>query len=146
MNRLSFAAAALLLCSSPFCRATDVDATGNPYDGQWSVDLVCPDTQDKNGLVKGYEYKFAVTIAGGKLQGQYGAKGAPASIVYSGSVANDGTLEIKAVGNTGQSDYSVGKVTRGTDYSYTMAGKLEHERGQAVRRELRPFTAEFANL
>ena len=146
MKRPSLAAATLLLCSSLICRAADINATGNLYDGRWSVDFVCTDTQDRNGLVKGYEYKFTVTITGGRLQGQYGAKGAPASIVYSGSVTNDGTLEVKAVGNTGRSDYSVGKVALGTDYSYTMVGRLEREEGRAVRREVRPCTAIFTKL
>ncbi|MEO8755534.1 MAG: hypothetical protein ABI624_22960 [Casimicrobiaceae bacterium] len=31
-------------------------------------------------------------------------------------------------------------------YEYTMVGKLEQSRGQAVRRELRPCTASFAKL
>jgi hypothetical protein len=146
MKRSSLAAVALFLFSSLMCRAADIDAPGNLYDGQWSVNFVCTDTQDRNGLVKGYEYKFSVTIAGGKLQGQYGTKGAPASIAYSGSVENDGTLEVKAVGNTGRSDYSVGKLAQGTDYSYTMAGRLDREVGQAVRREVRPCTAVFAKL
>ena len=126
------------------CHAPDASAAGHPFDGRWSVDLVCTDTQDRRGLVKGYEYKFDLTIVDGRVQGQYGSKGAPASVVYSGSVADDGTLEIKAVGNTGRSDYSVGKVAQGTDYGYTLAGSLEGDRGQARRRELRPCTAAFA--
>lgn len=143
MRRLSFGTAFLLLLASMLSRAADLAVESSRYDGQWSVVLVCADTQDKSGLVKGYEYKFAVTILDGKLQGQYGAKGAPASIAYSGTVATDGTLEVKAVGNTGRSDYSVGKVAQGTDYSYTMTGKMAFDKGQAVRRELRPCTASF---
>ena len=146
MKYLSMPAAVLLLCSSPYCPAADIDATGKSYDGQWSVDLVCSDTQDKKGLVKGYEYKFTITITDGKVQGQYGSKGAPASVVYSGSVADDGALELKAVGNTGRSDYSVGKVAQGTDYSYTMTGKLDRQTGRAERRELRPCTAVIGRL
>ncbi len=144
MRPLSLVATLLLSCPGLLCQAADLDGASNRYDGHWSVMLVCADTQDKSGLVKGYEYKFAVTISDGKLQGQYGAKGAPASIAYSGTVATDGTLEVRAVGNTGRSGYSVGKVAQGTDYSYTMTGKLEHDKGQAVRRQLRPCTASFA--
>ena len=106
--------------------------------------LVCPDTTDRSGLVKGYEYTFAVSIREGAIQGQHGAPGHPASIVYTGTVGDDGTLEIKATGNTGRSDYSVGRVAQGTQYGYTMQGKLVGSGGQATRRELRPCTATFA--
>jgi hypothetical protein len=108
------------------------------------VVLVCPDTTDRNGLIKGYEYTFAVSILEGVLQGEYGAPGHPASVVYTGWVSDGGTLEITATGNTGQSEYAIGKVAQGTRYSYTMQGKLVGSSGQATRRELRPCTATFA--
>jgi hypothetical protein len=146
MKVLSVVPAVFLVCSNAMCQTGGAVATSSPYDGEWSVVLDCTDTQDKSGLVKGYQFTFHVTIANGKLQGQYGAKGAPASVVYSGEVGADGTLELRASGNTGSSDQSVGKVARGTAYSYTMAGKLEPSRGQAVRRELRPCTATFGRL
>ena len=119
-------------------------AAGSGFDGRWSVVLVCPDTTDKNGLIKGYEYTFAVSILEGVLQGEYGAPGHPASVVYTGRVSDDGTLEITATGNTGQSEYAIGKVAQGTRYSYTMQGKLVGSGGRATRRELRPCTATFA--
>lgn len=124
--------------------AEEADSVHTKYDGQWSVELVCADTQDKTGLVKGYEYKFFVVIVGGTVRGQYGAKGSPASVTFSGLVETDGTLELRAVGNTGRSDYSVGKVERGTEYSYSLSGTLEGNKGQAKRRELRMCTALFA--
>ena len=119
-------------------------AAANPFDGRWSVVLVCPDTTDKSGLVKGYEYTFAVSIREGAVQGEYGAPGHPASLVYSGRVSDDGALEITATGNTGRSEYSVGKLAQGTRYGYTMQGKLMGSSGQATRREVRPCTATFA--
>jgi hypothetical protein len=119
-------------------------AAPNPFDGRWSVVLVCPDTTDKSGLVKGYEYTFAISIREGAVQGEYGAPGHPASVFYAGQVSDDGTLEIKATGNTGRSEYSVGKVAQGTRYGYTMQGKLVGSGGQATRKELRPCTATFA--
>jgi len=146
MQRSCRVAATLLLCGSAVSGAFGAGPPGGPFDGEWSVALVCPDTQDKSGLVKGYEYTFRVTIADGKLHGQYGSQGAPASVMYSGEVAGDGTLELRAVGNTGRSDRSVGRVARGTEYAYTMSGKLNQAHGQAVRRELRPCTATFDRL
>lgn len=113
------------------------------HDGRWSVGLACPDVKDKSGLVKGYEHNFVATISGGQLEGQYGASGAPSSLSYSGHVQEDGTLEIKAVGHTGNSEFSVGRVAQGTQYSYTMSGKLGLSHGQAARREGRPCIATF---
>ena len=135
-------AAVLCLCLAASI-SENASAAGSPFDGRWSVVLVCPDTTDKSGLIKGYEYTFAVSILEGILQGEYGAPGHPASVVYTGKVSNDGTLEIAAKGNTGQSEYVIGKVAQGTRYSYTMQGKLVGSGGQATRRELRPCTATF---
>ena len=143
MRSTSRMAVVLLLCTVASTHASSTEAANRAYDGEWSVVLVCPDTQDRGTLVKGYEFNFAITIADGKLQGQYNAKGAPASVVYTGEVQADGTLEIRATGNTRLSDRTVGKVAQGTPYSYTMNGKLEQTRGQATRRELRPCTATF---
>jgi hypothetical protein len=115
-----------------------------PFDGRWSVHLVCPDTKDKNGvLVKGYEYNFSVAIQEGVLLGQHGAPGHPASVTYSGRVSEDGTLEINATGATGKSEFAVGRVPQGTQYGYTLHGKLSDPGGEATRRELRPCTATF---
>ena len=146
MKMFSIATVLSLACANALCQTSSAVAHTDGYDGEWSVVLACPDTQDRSGLVKGYELTFHVTIADGKLQGQYGAQGAPSSVVYSGEVGADGALELRASGNTGRSDQSVGKVARGTAYSYTLVGKLDQLRGQAVRRELRPCVATFAKL
>lgn len=145
MNHRSIFAIALFVCSGA-CVPGSTAAAERPYDGRWAVLLVCPDTQDRSGLVKGYEYSFSVSVKDGALQGEYGAPGHPASVAYTGQVGDDGTLEIKATGNTGRSDFSVGKVAQGTQYGYTMQGRLEGSRGQATRRELRPCTANFSRL
>ena len=85
-----------------------------------------------------------MTIVDGRLDGQYGTRGAPASVVFAGTVARDGTLEIRAVGHTGRSDFSVGQVAQGSQYSYTMGGRIDGGRGQATRREIRPCIATIA--
>ena len=86
------------------------------HDGRWAVVLICPDTRDKSGSVKGYEYTFWAIIEGGKLKGQFGVPSKPDSVVYTGTVSEDGTLKISAVGNTGQPGSTAGKVASGTGY------------------------------
>src|SRR5450631_1533073 len=100
--RLKSAIVVSLWTAASLCQSAA--AAGRPFDGRWSVVLVCPDTTDKSGLVKGYEYTFAVSIREGAVQGEYGAPGHPASVVYTGQVSDEGTLEITAAGNTGRSE------------------------------------------
>lgn len=121
----------------------DAHAEAGPFDGRWSVVLVCDDTTDRNGPVKGYVYRFPVSIADGVIEGRNGSPDTPGSVRYSGTVASDGALEIVASGATGQPDYSVGRVARGTNYGYTLHGRLVGSTGEATRRELRPCRATF---
>ena len=114
-----------------------------PFDGRWATTLVCDDTTDKKGLVKGYTWKFDVTIEHGKLNGQYGQPGTPSSGTYVGQVQRDGTVDIDAHGNTGKTEYTVNKVARGTPFSYPMTGQFSGSTGHATRTKLRPCEATF---
>ncbi len=114
-----------------------------PFDGRWATTLVCDDTTDKKGFVKGYTWLFDVTIEHGKLNGQYGQPGTPSSGTYAGQVQSDGTVDIDAHGNTGKTEYTVGKVARGTPFSYPMKGKFSESTGHATRTKTRPCEATF---
>ncbi len=134
---------ATLACCASLLAPVAAVAEDHPFDGRWSVFLACADTTDRNGPVKGYEYRFEVSIAEGVLQGAYGAPGHPASVTYAGRVEDDGKLEITATGNTGRPEYAVGKIPRGSSYGYTLQGRLGPSSGQATRREVRPCVATF---
>lgn len=138
----SLAMSVLFLSTAAFGQPSAVKLSAD-HDGQWSVFLVCPDVRDSKGLVKGYDYKFVSTITAGRLEGQYGAVGAPAFLKFVGTVRDDGSLDINASGITGAPETTFGKINAGTPYSYTMQGKLESRSGQATRKELRPCTATF---
>ena len=114
------------------------------YDGHWAVELTCPDTKDKSGFIKGYRYTFSAIVEAGKLNGQFGITGTPNSVIYTGTVSEDGTLKMTGVGRSGNPTYSAGQVATGTSYSYTLLGKLDGVTGQATRLEVRPCTAKFA--
>lgn len=122
------------------------DKVTNPFDGRWSVKLVCDDTQAKGALVKGYSWQFESNIENGKLTGQYGKVGEPSSVTYVGQVQLDGTVDISAQGNTGNPDYTIGKVARDTPYSYKMTGKFSGNIGHVSRTTLRPCEATFAKI
>jgi hypothetical protein len=114
-----------------------------PFDGRWATTLVCDDTTDKKGLVKGYTWKFDVTIEHGKLNGQYGQPGEPSSGTYTGQVQSDGTVDIDAHGKTGKPKYTVGEVAPGSPFFYPMTGKFSGSTGHAIRTKLRPCEATF---
>lgn len=137
------ASAVALLASTWGVLAQDTSTLSAAHDGRWNVVLTCPDTTDKTGLVKGYDYAFFVDIEAGKVHGQYGTPGQAASVTYDGVVHADGKLDIKAVGNTGKSDHAVGKVRQGTAYGYNLEVQLQASSGQAVRTSQRPCTAVF---
>ena len=116
------------------------------FDGQWKVWLVCDDVQDKDRLVKGYRKAFLMEVVGGRISGQDGTIGAPASLTLSGSIAPDGASEISAVGFTGSPAYTMGNVAAGVEYSYPMRGMFTDIKGQANRIGVRPCAATFTKL
>ena len=120
------------------------DARPTAFEGRWFVDLVCEDVKENGQLAKGYELRFEAEVRNGRLTGQYGSPGSPSSLTLVGTVAPDGTLELRADGQTGKSDRTVGYVPQGTRYGYTMEGLLSGNQGSARRRELRPCSATFS--
>jgi len=117
------------------------------FDGEWFTRLVCEDVRPaQGGLVKGYTYEFKLTIQRGVLDGQYGPPGGEGTVHFQGRVAPDGLLTLRAEGVTGNVDYNVGHVARGTAYRYTLRGRLEAAQGSADRVEVRPCRASFQRL
>lgn len=58
-------------------------------------------------------------------------------------VKPDGTAKINAHGLTGDSDYAVGHVAKGTLYAYHVEARFEDSRGTGRRVELRPCDYSF---
>ena len=123
--------------------AAQTAGIAKPYDGRWGVTLVCADTSDHKGLVKGYTFVFPVTVQNGRLEGRHTEPRSSAFVRFAGSVTDDGALVIEAVGETGVPDFTVGHVKPGTQYRYSMKGRLGAKDGKAERVELRPCTAAF---
>jgi hypothetical protein len=115
-----------------------------PFDGRWATTLVCEDTTGPKGFVKGYTWEFDVIVEHGNLSGQYGTSGTPGSGTFIGQVNGDGTVDINAQGLTGKTDYTIGKVARGTPFDYPMNGKFSRSTGHATRTKHRPCVATFA--
>jgi hypothetical protein len=135
---------AATITAAPCVEAQAPASLSAAQDGRWSVFLSCADTFDRNGVVKGYVYNFAVEIVGGRLEGRFDESRPPAFVHFAGEVLPDGMLFIRVDGLSGAPEATLGKVPTGTPYHYTMRGTLDASRGKAERVELRPCTAELA--
>jgi hypothetical protein len=147
MKSRARACAPIIVAALAFASASapaQIAAPTTAFDGAWVVSVDCPDTKDSHGLVKGYEFTFDVRIAGGLLDGRHGVEGQPASLHLTGEVRDGGVLEIRAQGISNASEYTVGRIAKGTPYSYTMIGQLDGSHGSAKRREVRPCSAQFS--
>ena len=126
---------------SPSATPSALPATA--YDGHWAVSLVCEDFRDNGKFAKGYTSNFFVDVKGGRLNGQLGQVGMPASLTMVGVIQADGAVAIDANGLTGNPDVTVGRIRSGTPYSYRMRGAFTQAIGKATRIELRPCEATF---
>ena len=142
-RRLAAACCTVLLASSG-ARAQPAAAGASAFDGRWAVTLVCQDVNDDRGFARGYTFEFAVDVKDGRLSGRHGQAGLPSSLTLAGTVQPDGTVDIDARGRTGDPQYTVGRVTKSTPYSYRMRGLLTPTGGKATRLELRPCEATFS--
>ena len=133
----------MILFAFSIANAQSSEAPSSQFDGKWSVKLVCDDVKENASVVKGYTFVFDVEVKDGRLKGQYGQLGAPASVEYIGVIQPDGNVDITASGRTGRPDHSVGAKDSGTPYSYQMAGKFDRTFGRATRTTLRPCQATF---
>lgn len=141
--RASFRAACCVVVAAvvPSAARAEPPPSTSAFDGAWWVALSCADVRTASSYAKGYDFAFAATIREGRLDAQYGDPDAPSSLHLQGRVDASGALEIRAVGFTGSSEYTVGSVARGSRYGYTMTGHLDADRGEAARRETRPCSA-----
>jgi hypothetical protein len=119
--------------------ATPAAQAGTVFDGQWTVNIVCPAYQD----AEAYTEHFSVVIQNGQLLGQRGTAGQPGYLTLGGTVADDGTIKLSGTQLTNNPDYSVGHVPAGTKIPFTVNGKMDGDSGQGTRTEVRPCTYYF---
>lgn len=121
--------------------AVPVQAGRGKFDGVWDVVLSCSRAEDG---ASGYTFRFAATVRGNVLRAEKGTPGQPGSLVLNGTIQPDGNAMLMANGNTGNPEYSVGRVSQTTPYSYRMQARFDEQRGTGTRLDTRPCTATFA--
>ena len=136
---------ALALILGPAAAWAQEKSLSTNHDGRWTATIVCEDFKSEKGpLAKGYTLHVPLTISAGRVEGtrerDYATSG---ELRYTGEVYSDGELVVRAVGATGKSEYTPNRVAPGTNFGYTLKGRLGTESGSATRVELRPCSATF---
>ena len=129
---------------SPMEKAnTPAAGASTAFDGHWAVSLVCDDVQVNGKSARGYTFNFFSEIKDGKVSGQYGVVGRPASLTLVGTVQPDGVLDLNAFGLSGNPEMTLNRAQPSTPYSYRMHGNLNANGGKAKRLEQRTCEATF---
>lgn len=124
-------------------RLTTDEQFETTYDGQWAVSLSCDDFTSNGIVAKGYLLSFLVDVKDGRLIGQFGKQGKPASLVMFGIIKPGGSVDITTQGRTGKSEYTIAHVAPNRLYSYRMRGTFSGNTGRATRLGIRPCEATF---
>ncbi|MCC7049499.1 MAG: caspase family protein [Alphaproteobacteria bacterium] len=110
------------------------------FDGAWQTTVQC--TQAADGA-KGYVLNFVSQVKDGVFSGQYGSATNASSLALNGAIRPDGTALLNAIGRTGSEEFSVGRIQRGSSYTYTVNARFEGGRGSGSRNEVRPCNLTF---
>lgn len=111
------------------------------FDGSWEVTVSCPRHTDG---AKGYRHKFLAEVKNGLLHGAWQSKATMSSLVIAGAIQADGTATLSATGTTGDEEYSVDRVKKGTKYGYTIKARFDGAHGSGSRVEGRICNLIFA--
>jgi hypothetical protein len=106
------------------------------FDGNWLATISCPDS----GPAKGYMMQIAAQVKDGNFHGQHGIEGKPDSLALNGNIQLDGSVELYALGLTGDPRFTPGKVAPGSPIAYHIQAKFDGSSGAGSRKEQRQCT------
>ncbi|MFY9854969.1 MAG: hypothetical protein WAK26_13925 [Terracidiphilus sp.] len=132
--RRLFAILALLLlpCS--------LRAGSGRFDGAWVTTVSC----DPIRGALGFSYRFPSEVKDSNFRGLHGTEGKPGFLLVEGKIADDGSAELYAKGQTGSKEYVPGRDTPpGTEYGYHITAQFSETKGTGTRVEGRSCTLEF---
>ena len=123
LSRCIFVFAAL---PSLFVTCPALAASAGPFDGKWSVRLVCPQAPD--GALP-FTFDFSGAVKGSVLHAVHGQSGQPPWLSLDGSIGPDGSAALTARGIAGTQGYNVNHAARGIPYRYPVSAHFEPSRG-----------------
>ena len=112
-----------------------------PFDGTWRAVVVCADVGD----VKGYTWRFPVTVRAGQLLGRYVNPSDPQnSGTLSGKIGQSGTALLSMRGQTGKPEYSLAHIAAHRSFDYTANVQFDGASGSGQRIGQRPCDLSFS--
>jgi len=115
-------------------------AGGGRFDGAWATTVSCEAIRD----ALGFSYRFPSEVKDSSFRGLHGTEGKPGYLLVEGQIADDGSAELYAKGQTGSKEFVPGRDTpRGTEYGYHIKAQFGETKGTGTRVEGRPCTFEF---
>jgi hypothetical protein len=123
----------------PAAAVGQAPAGANPFDGDWTTTVSCPDS---SGAL-GYSFAVPTQIAGGVLRGERLRTGEVGRFELDGPVQPDGQARLYAKGSVGASQFAVGQRPKGTDYGYHVTARFQGAHGTGQRVEGRHCDLDF---
>ena len=143
-NALSGTLACLGVTAMGLAFSGDAAAAGPArFDGDWATTVICAVAHDG---AKGYRWQFVSHIHGNALIGQFGVLGAVNSGTLTGRIKPNGDAELQMKGLTGNSDYTLGRLSPGARFIYTADVHFEGSGGNGHRNEARECSLDFRKM
>jgi hypothetical protein len=103
-----------------------------PFDGRWNVTLTCP-PHNEDDDAKGYVHRFPAEVKAGEFRGTHATEGQPGWHLLTGTIAADGTANLKLEGIVNNPDYAINNAFRGKPYTYRVRARFESSVGTGQR-------------
>ena len=118
-------------------------AQSTPFDGQWNVVLTCP-PHNEGEAAKGYTHRFFAQVQHGELRGTYGTEGEPGWHFLHGTIAPDGSANLRLDGIVNNPPHAINNSPRGKAYTYRVRARFEPSSGTGERLSGRVCEFRFA--
>lgn len=110
------------------------------FDGTWNVTIACAKAPD--GALP-YSWLFPADVRRGAVLGHYNKPETVPSGTLTGQIGADGEALLFMEGLTGKIGYTLGKVSPGTPYRYTIKAHFDADHGTGKRNEGRACAVDF---
>jgi hypothetical protein len=126
---------------SAVCPSLPAWSAGNQvFDGTWDVSVACAQAPD--GALP-YSWLFSAEVRGGAIFGHYHKPEIMPSGTLSGQIGADGDALLIMQGLTGDNGHTLGNVSPGAPFYYTITARFTAEHGTGKRNEGRECVLDF---
>ena len=138
--RIAFGVGALAFGVGTIFGSTSPGLAASPFDGTWSVVVVCSDVGD----VKGYTWNFPAHVRGGQFSGKFVNSDDSLNYgVLTGAIGASGDALLTMNGSAGSPVYNIRHAPQYTKIHYTASAHFDATSGSGTRTEQRPCSLSF---